>query len=120
MKIIFQENSYIFKIIFEKKRNKTEARLVFLKDNKELDPLEESEGGALDIAALALRLACIILSRPRVRKLLVLDEALKNLNGSVYQERCSELIEYLAKEYNLQVVLITDDDWLKIGNVIEL
>ena len=45
---------------------------------------------------------------------------MKHVNGGVYQQRMGELIETLAKEMKIQMILATDDDWLRIGKVVEL
>lgn len=117
---IFDE-PYQFKILFEQKRNKTEARLVFVKDGIEIDdPTDECGGGVVDVAAFALRLACLVLAKPRRRRFLCLDEPFKNINGERYQQRMAELLEILSKEMGVQMLIVTDDPWLKIGKVIEL
>lgn len=117
---IFDE-PYEFKIIFEQKRNRTEARLVFIKAGIEIDdPTDECGGGVVDVAAFALRLACLILAKPRRRRFLCLDEPFRNIHGERYQERMGELLETLSREMKVQFLIVTDDDWLKRGKVIEL
>ena len=116
---VFDE-PYEFRIEFLKKRGRTEARLTFLKDGKEEDPLDGSGGGILDVASLALRLACLMLNKPRGRKLLVLDEPFKNVNGTRNRERAARLIETLAEDFGLQIIMTTGYDWLRIGKVVEL
>ncbi len=114
-------DAYGFLIDFQRKRGKTEARLCFTRDGKIMDdPTYDACGGAVDVAALALRLACLMLAKPRRRRLLVMDEPLRNLNGIIHQEKVAELIETLAEEMQVQFVIASDDDWLRIGNVIEL
>lgn len=120
LQTVFGEDAYEFSIEFEKKRNKTEARLIFLRNGQELDPLAAAGGGCVDVAALALRLACLVMLRPPARRILVMDEPAKNINGSMYQDRVGELLETLAEELDVQLVIVTDDDWLKIGKVVEL
>ncbi len=119
LKTVFQENAYEFKINFERKRGRTEARLVFIRNGKELDPTFSTGGGILDISAFALRIACLILQTPKRRRLLILDEPSRNVNGSVYQERAKELIETLARELDFQIILASDN-WLRVGKVIDL
>lgn len=117
---VFGENAYDFDIQFERKRGKTEALLRFLKDGKERHPLRASGGGFVDIASLALRLSCIMLSKPKSRRLLVLDEPVKNVHGEEYRLRTAELLQTLAKEMNVQIIMTTGFDWLKIGQVVEV
>lgn len=115
---VFNDLGYEFKIRFSQKRGKTEAQLLFLKDGHEVDPTEGSGGGVVDVAALALRVACIVLSRPKLRRLLIADEPMKHVNGEEYQSRVGAMLETLAKEMNIQIIIATDDEWLHIGKVV--
>lgn len=121
LKAIFGEEAYEFRINFERKRGKTEAKLSFVRDGIELDdPTGETGGGVIDVASFALRLACVLLSLPKRRKLLILDEPFRFINGTEYQERVGILLEKLAEDLDFQFVIVTDDEWLKIGKVIEI
>lgn len=119
LKTVFGKDACSFRIRFERKRGKTDAILEFGKDGEWFDPLSESMGGQVDIAALALRLACLLLVRPKARRILILDEPMRNVNGEVYQSRVGGLLLDLAKEMNVQFIIVTDDDWLRIGKVIQ-
>lgn len=110
---------YDFVIRFDKRRGKTEAVLTFVRDGHALeDPLNEAGGGCTDIAAFALRLACLMLAKPQRRRLLLMDEPMKNVNGEAYQEKVGSLLETLARDFGIQFVIVSDDDWLKTGKVI--
>lgn len=112
---------YDFKILFEKKRGRTEAKLCFLRGETIFeDPLDQCSGGAVQVAAFALRISCLVLSLPRKRLLLVLDEPFKDVHGVKYQHTIGDMLLNLAEEMNVQMIIVTDDDWLKIGNVKEL
>lgn len=117
---VFGDDAYEFDIQFDRKRGKTEARMRFLKDGKERHPLRASGGGMVDCASFALRLACIILTKPKTRRLLVLDEPLKWVNGEEYQQQVGRMFEVLAKEMQVQMIIVSDDDWLRIGKIIEI
>lgn len=106
-----------FQLVFERKANKTWARPIFIKNGYEEKP---RPGGEADVTCFGLRVACLVMSRPPLRRLLVLDEPFKHLNGTVYQERMEELIVALAKELSIQFIIASDDDWLKLGKVVEL
>jgi len=110
---------YEFKIIFELKRNKTEARLVFMKDGNEVDPMEAAEGGAIAVAAFALRIASLVLTRPHRRKCIFLDEAFSHLHKS-HHHKVRALIKTLAKEMGIQIIIITHIEALKIGKIFNL
>lgn len=118
---VFGQDAPTFRILFPKRRGKTEAQLEFVQgENSLTEPLEESDGGSVDVAALGLRLACLMLATPRRRRLLVLDEPFRNIHGSGNRERAADLLLTLSKEMGLQVIMATGLEWLRVGNVIDL
>lgn len=101
------DEPYAFHIPFEKRRGKTEARLVFSRDGLEIvDPFDEVGGGVIDIAAFALRLACILRSYPQLRRTILLDEPFKHLD-SVAKPIALKLIRELGKQTNTQFIIVT-------------
>jgi len=110
---------YKFRIVFERKRGKTDARLVFVKDGLQHSPLKSSGGGAVDVGAFALRLACLLFSRPRLRRLMVLDEPFKHVDAG-RRVRLRVLLETLAKELGVQFIMVTHDPELETGTIIRL
>lgn len=116
---VFGEGAYQFKIHFERKRGKTEARLTFIRDGHEIAPRSGSGGGVLDVASFALRLACLMLNKPSPRRVLVLDEPLKNLSA-IYRPAASKLIQTLADELDFQFIIVTHCEEYKVGKVIDL
>lgn len=119
LKAVFGDEAYEFKIIFEKKRGRTEATLVFDREGLQVDPMTASGGGVVDVSAFALRLSCLLLSRPPLRRLLILDEPFRFVSEG-YQGRCWALIESLAKELDVQFLIVTHNKQLTCGKVIEL
>ena len=118
------DDPYEFEIKFERKRGKTEAKLVFVRDGLELDdPLNEAGGGPIDVAALALRLACVLLAKPPRRRMLVLDEPFKNIRGRGNRQRVRVMLVRLAEELDVQFVMSVDGDAypeFALGKVVEL
>lgn len=111
---------YEFAIEFERKRGKTEARLLFIRDGLEVDdPLDQAGGGVGDVASFALRVACLVLSRPPLRRLLVLDEPFRFLRRSRHAQM-SALLQALATELDIQFVIVTHDAGLRSGTVFSL
>lgn len=116
---IFDE-PYEFEIRFDRKRGKTEARMLFKRDGLVLeDPTDEAGGGVIDVAAFALRVACLVLSRPKSRLLVVLDEPFKFVSEG-YRPLVREMLEMLSKELGVQFIMVTHIDELKTGKVIEV
>jgi DNA repair exonuclease SbcCD ATPase subunit len=115
---VFDE-PYEFRINFEQKRGKTDARLVFLRDGHELDPMEDSGLGVVDVAAFALRVAALVLTQPMKRRMIVMDEPMKFVSRD-YQSRVRTMLQMLSEELDVQIVLVTHIEALQIGKVVEL
>lgn len=113
------DDPYQFKIVFTKKRGKTEADLIFERDGIEIDPKTASGGGVLDVASFALRLSCLVLSRPLSRKIQIADEPFKFVSED-YRARVRKMLLVLARELGMQFVQVTHIRELKIGTVVEL
>jgi DNA repair exonuclease SbcCD ATPase subunit len=118
LQAVFDE-PYRFIIHFEKKRGRTEARLVFERDGLEVDPMTASGGGVVDVAAFALRLSCLMLSKPPLRRMLILDEPFKFVSPDL-RPRVRKLMETLAEEKGIQILMVTHIEGLKTGGVIQL
>ncbi len=115
------EDAYQFAILFEKKRGKTEARPVFYRDGNELDPLSAAGGGVCDVAAFALRLACLMMQRPRLRRLLVLDEPFSALKPpDFYGPKIQALLTTLSEKLGVQFLIVQNVEEYRCGKVIEL
>lgn len=115
---VFNE-PYEFKIVFDKKRGKTQARFVFMLEGEEVDPLRNSAGGEVDVASFALRLAALMLHKPGLRRLLVLDESFKHLSRP-FRPRVAQLLEELSEELGVQILLVTHSPELEVGKVIQI
>lgn len=115
---VFDE-PYELKIVFERKRGKTEARLVFLRDDREFDPLSSSGGGVVDVAAFGLRISAIVLSRPSLRRLVILDEPFRFVSVK-YRERVRRMLQDLSDEIGVQFVIVTHINEIMTGKIIHL
>jgi DNA repair exonuclease SbcCD ATPase subunit len=118
LEVVFDE-PYEFKIVFEKKRNQTEARLVFVRDGMEINPMDAAGGGVVDVAAFALRLACISLRRPKLRRFIVLDEPFRFCSVQ-FRPRIRLMLEQLSEQFNMQILMVTHAPELVVGKVVEL
>lgn len=115
---VFDE-PYIFKILFERKRNRTEAKLVFERNGMEIDPMTASGGGVIDVASFALRISCLMLNKPPLRKVLIMDEPFKYVSEE-YRDRVRILLETLSEEMGIQFIMVTHIQELKTGTVYEI
>lgn len=116
---VFGDDAYTFRAAFEERAGGTQTRLYFERDGREFDPLTETGGGVVDVAAFALRLACLCLTVPRSRLVLLLDEPFRHLSKE-YRPRAAELLQTLSDRLNVQIIQVTHDPALEIGTVIRL
>lgn len=98
------DDPYEFKVQFETRRNQTEVDFFFLRNGNEIEPIDNSGCGAIDVAALALRMAVWNISNSRA--LLILDEPMKFLSRDM-QSRCSALLSDLSKQLDIQLLMVT-------------
>lgn len=119
LQTVFGEESYVFKIDFRGARGKTEARFLLCRDGNEIDPMDAAGGGVVDVVSFALRLVALILTKPSKRRLLCLDEPFRFLSQE-YRPAVAELVQELAKELDVQFILVTHSEELMIGEVIHV
>lgn len=108
LEAIFGEDAYKLKVDFVQRRNKMECDLLFVRDENEIDPLTATGGGAVDVAAFALRVASWSMQYPHTRPTIILDEPFKNLD-KVRQVRASQMIKQLADQLGLQFIIVTHE-----------
>ena len=91
---------------FVQRRNKTECDLLFERDGDTMDPLDSAGGGAVDVAAFALRIASWSMTFPKLRNTIILDEPMRFLSAD-RQQSASEMIKELSKKLNIQFIIVT-------------
>jgi len=97
-------DEYEFHVEFEIKRNKVESRLVFTKNGFEINPMDASGGGVVDVAAFALRIAAWSLGS--TENTLIIDEGFRFLSRDL-QPRAADILSEISKELNLQIVQVS-------------
>lgn len=93
-----------FDIKFEIKNGRTVAKLVFLIDGEEVEPMEADGGGLTHLAAFALRIAAWTLGA--TRNTIVLDEPLSALQPLELQVQGFKIIKELSEKLNLQFIIV--------------
>lgn len=119
LRAVFGEDAYEFGIEFERKRGKTEAILKFKRGELDADPLSATGGGVVDVAAFALRVSCLMLHRPKLSKLIILDEPFKFVSAQ-YRSKVRTMLEELSQDLKIQIVMVTHSEELSAGKVIDL
>jgi DNA repair exonuclease SbcCD ATPase subunit len=110
LKAVFPD-PYDLDVEFVERRNKTECDLLFSRDGEQIDPIDASGGGAIDVAAFALRVASWSMKQPRTRNCIILDEPMRFLSADL-QDKASAVIKELSDKLNLQFIIITHEEEL--------
>lgn len=105
------EDPYELKVNFVQRRNKTECDLLFVRNEQEMDPLDSSGVGAVDVASFALRIASWTMLKPRTRSTIILDEPFRFLSEG-YQEKASAMLKELSQRLGIQFIIITHEEIL--------
>ncbi len=104
------DDPYQLKVIFQEKRGKTEAELLFERDGVSMRPIGSVGGGAIDIASLGLRLAYWSMRQDkRTRPLFLLDEPFARLKGEDANRRALNLLRQLSAKLGIQIIMISDE-----------
>lgn len=105
------DDPYQLKVEFVERRNKTECDLFFVRNGQEIDPLEASGYGAVDVAAMALRIASWSMKNPKSDNVIVLDEPFRFLSQD-RQELASKMLKELSSRLGIQFIIVTHEDIL--------
>lgn len=105
------DDPYELRVVFEKRRNKTECDLLFVRNDKEVEPLEASGYGAVDVAALSLRVASWTMMNPRSRNTIILDEPMRFLSED-RQPYASQMLKELSERLDIQFIIVTHEQEL--------
>lgn len=95
---------YEFKAIFVPRRDKTECDLVFSKQGQDVDPMNASGGGVLDVASFALKMA--LWSLKKTQNVQVLDEPFKFVSRDL-QPKISATLDTFSKELDVQFIIVS-------------
>ena len=105
IKAVFDTDEYRCEIIFGTARNQSDAKLILVKGEEEIDdPLDSISGGMIDVAAFAARVGFIFLKGSR--KVLIADEPFKGVSED-FKGRCPEMLRLLSEQLGMQFIIIS-------------
>jgi len=113
------DDPYKFELDFVVKRNKTECDIYFVRDGKRIKPIDQSGGGAVDIASFASRIA--LWSLGDTDNVLIFDEPFKFVSRE-YQLKVGELLKKLSDQLGLQILMVSHNSNFiqQSDNIIEI
>ena len=113
------DDSFVIKVDTKRKTPIAEFFIKTKKAGKEvlLDPIMSDGGGKMDVIALGLRIAALLLYKPALNRVLILDEPLRFISSSSTSEfpfryRAVSFFLFIAKTYGIQILAVTHDSEL--------
>jgi len=110
LEAVFPE-PYALVVDFVQRRNKTECDLLFEKNKERMHPLDASGGGAVDVAAFALRIASWSMTNPKSRSVMILDEPMRFVSADL-QQAASEMLKEISTKLGIQFIIVTHENTL--------
>lgn len=98
---------YQFVLRFTERRNQTEADLLLVRDGEEVNPIDATGGGVLDVVSFALRVAVLLMSN--YRRIIILDEPFRHLSEDL-QPKASEMMKMLSDKLGIQFIMVSHED----------
>jgi len=109
MEAIF-DDPYRLVVHFQEKRGKTEAEIMFSRRALAFPPIGSAGGGAVDVAAFALRIAYWSMRQDRrVAPVLLLDEPFSQLKGEEANKRALTIVQEISHQLNVQIIMVSDE-----------
>jgi len=102
------KNPYDLKLEFVERRNKTECDILFERKGIQIKPYDGG-GGAVDVAAFALRVASWTMQNPKTRNVLILDEPFKHLKGEKANAQVLQMVKEVSNKLGLQIIMVSDE-----------
>jgi hypothetical protein len=110
------DDPYALRLDMVERRGRTECDFKWVRGDNEYDDLLFSDGGGLvDVGAFGLQIAVLGFMRHHARQILILDEPLKWLKGDDLPERGAEMINAVAKELGITVLMVSHIPEQKAG-----
>lgn len=108
LRTVFDEDLQ-FRVTLDARKNQIYMGFALEDDEERQVPLMDAEGGGLvALTALLLRIVLLLMTRPKLAPLLILDEPLTQLSER-YREPAAQLILRLVNKGLLRVLAVTHD-----------
>jgi len=108
------DDPYKMRLIYETKRNKTEANILFERNGEQFHPLSSTGGGVVDIASFSLRMALWTLADKKTDNVLILDEPFRFLSRDRLV-RAGLMMKEISEKLGLQIIMVSHLDDLIDG-----
>lgn len=103
------EEPYELEVDFQQRRNQSECDIWFLREGERVTPMTASGGGAVDVAAFALRVSLWSLKNPHTRPIMILDEPFQHVKGEEANIKCIQMVKAVSERLGIQVIMVSDE-----------
>ena len=111
------EQPYQFKIYSTLRGNQIRMEFKIEKNGAETDIIDGQGGGIVDVVSFVLRVVNLLLYKPNVRKLIILDEFGKH-SSREYLPNVASLIKELSERTGIQFLIVTHaSELIECGDV---
>lgn len=111
------EQPYQFKILSSLRGNQIRMEFKIEKNGAETDIIEGQGGGIVDVVSFVLRVVNLLMYKPNVRKLIILDEFGKHISRE-YLPNVASLIKELSDKTQIQFLIVTHaSELIECGDV---
>lgn len=100
---------YNLLVEFIPRRGKTECDVLFEREGEKFNPMDDSGGGAVDVAAFSLRPSILTMMKPAKRPLLILDEPFSGLKGNEANEQILKIAKEISTKLHIQIIMVADE-----------
>lgn len=100
------DTPYKLLLDFIERRGKVECDLLFERNGNVIKPKFASGYGQVDVASIALRIACWSMKEPRTRPVIIIDEPFRNLSKK-YHEPASMMLKEVSTKLGVQFIITT-------------
>ena len=105
------DDPYRLVLVSSIKHGKTAFSLFFERDGEMVRPYDSSGGGAVDVAAFALRISLWSLKSPGTRNTVILDEPFRFISADL-QDKAGLMLKEISKRLNLQIIMVSHNESL--------
>ena len=113
LRAVFERDDISFGFRFELMRGQmTATPIIRTSAGEEVVETEAADargGGVLDVASFLLRCVMLVLYRPKLERILILDETFKHLSRDRLA-RASHLVKQMSEKLGIQIILVSHKD----------
>jgi DNA repair exonuclease SbcCD ATPase subunit len=106
LRAVFERSDIEFGLRFELARGQMTATPIIKTGDVETEAKDARGGGVLDVASFLLRCVMLVLTRPKLERVLVLDEIFKHLSRN-HLQAAGSLVKEMSERLGIQMIMVS-------------